>query len=68
MQGFASRPLCLGLPHTRSHLLRHPMASRLMAGGSSFERQASHIYRQEEVRQLLAALEVQRSIETAAGD
>jgi site-specific recombinase XerD len=26
-----------GLPHTRSHLLRHTMASRLLAGGSSLK-------------------------------
>jgi integrase/recombinase XerC len=26
-----------GLPYTRSHLLRHTMASRLLAGGSSLK-------------------------------
>ena len=26
-----------GLPHTRAHLLRHTMASRLLAGGSSLK-------------------------------
>jgi integrase/recombinase XerC len=29
-----------GLPHTRSHLLRHTMASRLLAGGSSIKEAA----------------------------
>jgi site-specific recombinase XerD len=28
---------CAGLPYTRSHLLRHTMASRLLAGGSSLK-------------------------------
>jgi site-specific recombinase XerD len=28
---------CAGLSHTRSHLLRHTMASRLLAGGSSLK-------------------------------
>lgn len=55
-----------GLPHTRSHLLRHTMASRLLAGGSSL-REVADVLRHRSLNTTLiyAKLDSARLVEVA---
>lgn len=55
-----------GLPHTRSHLLRHTMASRLLAGGSSLKEVADVLrHRSLNTSLIYAKLDSGRLIEVA---
>ena len=55
-----------GLPHTRSHLLRHTMASRLLAGGSSLKEVADVLrHRSLNTTLIYAKLDSGRLIEVA---
>ena len=55
-----------GLPHTRSHLLRHTMASRLLAGGSSLKEVADVLrHRSLNTTLIYAKLDSGRLVEVA---
>lgn len=55
-----------GLPHTRSHLLRHTMASRLLAGGSSLKEVADVLrHRSLNTTLIYAKLDSSRLVEVA---
>ena len=55
-----------GLPHTRSHLLRHTMASRLLAGGSSLKEVADVLrHRSLNTTLIYAKLDGRRLVEVA---
>jgi site-specific recombinase XerD len=55
-----------GLPHTRSHLLRHTMASRLLAGGSSLKEVAGVLrHRSLNTTLIYAKLDSGRLVEVA---
>lgn len=55
-----------GLPHTRSHLLRHTMASRLLAGGSSLKEVADVLrHRSLNTTLIYAKLDSCRLVEVA---
>jgi len=55
-----------GLPHTRSHLLRHTMASRLLAGGSSLKEVADVLrHRSLNTTLIYAKLDSRKLIEVA---
>ncbi|SCC91187.1 Site-specific recombinase XerD [Thiomonas sp. X19] len=55
-----------GLPHTRSHLLRHTMASRLLAGGSSLKEVADVLrHRSLNTTLIYAKLDSARLVEVA---
>jgi site-specific recombinase XerD len=55
-----------GLPHTRSHLLRHTMASRLLAGGASLKEVADVLrHRSLNTSLIYAKLDSSRLIEVA---
>ena len=55
-----------GLPYTRSHLLRHTMASRLLAGGSSLKEVADVLrHRALSTTQIYAKLDSRKLIEVA---
>ena len=55
-----------GLPHTRSHLLRHTMASRLLAGGSSLKEVADVLrHRSLNTTLIYAKLDGSRLVEVA---
>jgi integrase/recombinase XerC len=55
-----------GLPHTRSHLLRHTMASRLLAGGSSLKEVADVLrHRALSTTQVYAKLDSRKLVEVA---
>jgi integrase len=55
-----------GLPYTRSHLLRHTMASRLLAGGSSLKEVADVLrHRALSTTQVYAKLDSRKLVEVA---
>ena len=55
-----------GLPYTRSHLLRHTMASRLLAGGSSLKEVADVLrHRALSTTQIYAKLDSRNLVEVA---
>ena len=55
-----------GLPHTRSHLLRHTMASRLLAGGASLKEVADVLrHRSLNTTLIYAKLDSSRLVEVA---
>ena len=55
-----------GLPYTRSHLLRHTMASRLLAGGSSLKEVADVLrHRALSTTQVYAKLDSRNLVEVA---
>lgn len=55
-----------GLPHTRAHLLRHTMASRLLAGGSSLKEVADVLrHRSLNTTLVYAKLDSRRLVEVA---
>jgi site-specific recombinase XerD len=55
-----------GLPYTRSHLLRHTMASRLLAGGSSLKEVADVLrHRALSTTQIYAKLDSRKLVEVA---
>jgi site-specific recombinase XerD len=55
-----------GLPHTRSHLLRHTMASRLLAGGSSLKEVADVLrHRALSTTQIYAKLDSRKLVDVA---
>lgn len=55
-----------GLPYTRSHLLRHTMASRLLAGGSSLKEVADVLrHRALSTAQVYAKLDSRKLVEVA---
>ena len=55
-----------GLPHTRAHLLRHTMASRLLAGGSSLKEVADVLrHRSLNTTLIYAKLDSRRLVEVA---
>lgn len=55
-----------GLPHTRSHLLRHTLASRLLAGGSSLKEVADVLrHRALSTTQIYAKLDSRKLVEVA---
>jgi len=55
-----------GLPHTRSHMLRHTMASRLLAGGSSLKEVADVLrHRSLNTTLIYAKLDSSRLVEVA---
>jgi site-specific recombinase XerD len=55
-----------GMPHTRSHLLRHTMASRLLAGGSSLKEVADVLrHRSLNTTLIYAKLDSGRLVEVA---
>ncbi len=55
-----------GLPYTRSHLLRHTMASRLLAGGSSLKEVADVLrHRALSTTQVYAKLDSRQLVEVA---
>lgn len=55
-----------GLAHTRSHLLRHTMASRLLAGGSSLKEVADVLrHRSLNTTLIYAKLDSRRLVEVA---
>ncbi len=55
-----------GLPYTRSHLLRHTMASRLLAGGSSLKEVADMLrHRALSTTQVYAKLDSRKLVEVA---
>ena len=57
---------CAGLPHTRSHLLRHTMASRLLASGSSLKEVADVLrHRSLNTTLIYAKLDSGRLVEVA---
>jgi site-specific recombinase XerD len=57
---------CAGLPHTRSHLLRHTMASHLLAGGSSLKEVADVLrHRSLNTTLIYAKLDSGRLVEVA---
>jgi integrase len=63
----SARPMrAPGLPHTRSHLLRHTMASRLLAGGSSLKEVADVLrHRSLNTTLIYAKLDSGRLVEVA---
>ena len=55
-----------GLPYTRSHLLRHTMASRLLAGGSSLKEVADVLrHRSLNTTLIYAKLDSRKLVEVA---
>ena len=55
-----------GLPYTRSHLLRHTMANRLLAGGSSLKEVADVLrHRSLNTTMIYAKLDSRKLIEVA---
>lgn len=55
-----------GLPYTRAHLLRHTMANRLLAGGSSLKEVADVLrHRTHYTTQIYAKLDSRKLVEVA---